>query len=134
MVLKYALNNICNTVMSGQGPSSSGGPLRIMRKKPGRGVRLTSQSKHILTFVRSYFEEEKWTGKSLIKNRPQDRTATATGISKATIKRIYKTMNEDKEILIQLTLIHLTKKLHDGLYTVSCILYLAIYTSSSFVH
>ena len=88
MVLKYVLNNICNTVMSGQGPSSSGGPLWSARKKPGRGVRLISQSKHILTSVRSYFEEEKRTRKSLMKNRPLDRTATATatGISKATIK------------------------------------------------
>ena len=64
-----------------------------------RGVGLTSQSKHILTSVRSYFEEEKRIGKSLMKNRPLDRTATATGISKATVKRIYQTMNEDKEIL-----------------------------------
>ena len=78
MVIKCALNNICNTVMSGQGPSSSGGPLRSLKKKPGRGVCLTSQSKHILTSVRSSFEEEKWTGKSLT----LDRTATATGISK----------------------------------------------------
>ena len=99
MVLKCALNNMCNTVMSVQGPSSSGGPFRSARKKPGRGVRLTSQSKHILTSVRSYFEEEKLTGKSLMKNRPLDRTATATGISKTTIKRIYQTMTEDKEIL-----------------------------------
>ena len=52
-----------------------------------------------LTSVRSYFEEEKWTGKSLMKNRPLDRTATVTGISKATIKWIYQMMNEDKEIL-----------------------------------
>ena len=95
MVLKCALNNICNRVMSGQGPSSSGGPLRSVRKKPGRGVHLTSQSKHILTSVRSYFEEEKWTGKSLMKNRPLDRT----GISKASIKRIYQMMTEDKQIL-----------------------------------
>ena len=34
-----------------------------------------------------------------MKNRPLDRTATATGISKVTIKRIYQTMTEDKEIL-----------------------------------
>ena len=81
--------------MSGQGPSSSG--LRSVKEKPGRGVGLTSQSKHILTSVRSYFEEEKQTGKSLMKNRPLDRTATA--ISKTTIKRIYQTMTEDKEIL-----------------------------------
>ena len=85
--------------MNGQGPSSSGGPLRSVRKKPGRGLGLTSQSKHILTSVRSYFEEEKRTGKSLMKNRPMDRTATATGISKATIKLIYQPMTEDKEIL-----------------------------------
>ena len=58
------------------------------RKKPGRGVCLTSESKHILTSVRSYFEEEKRTGKSLMKNRPLDRTAIATGISKATVKRL----------------------------------------------
>ena len=73
MVLKCALNNICNTVMIGQGPFSSGGPLRTARKKPGKGVHLISQSKHILTSVRSYFEEEKLTGKSLMKNRPLDR-------------------------------------------------------------
>ena len=85
--------------MSGQGPSSSGGPLWSVRKKPGKGICLTSKSKHTLTSVRSYFEEEKWTGKSLMKNRPLDRTVTATGISKATIKRIYLMMNEDKEIL-----------------------------------
>ena len=96
MVLK--LNNICNTVMNGQGPSSFGSPLRSARKKPGRGIRLTSQS-NILISDRSYFEEEKQTGKSLMKNRPLDRTATTTGISKATIKRIYQTMTEDKEIL-----------------------------------
>ena len=36
MVLKCAVNNICNTVMSGQGPSSSGGPLRSVKMKPGR--------------------------------------------------------------------------------------------------
>ena len=99
MVLKCALNNICNTVMSGQGPSSSGGPLRSVRKKPERGIHLTSQSKHILTSVKSYFEEEKRTRKSFEKNRPLDRRATATGISKTTIKRIYQTMTEDKEIL-----------------------------------
>ena len=83
--------------MSGQGPSSSGGPLRSVKKKPGRGLRLTSQSKHILTSVRSYFEEEKRIGKSLMKNRPLNRTATAT--SKATIKWIYQMMNKNKEIL-----------------------------------
>ena len=101
MILKCALNNICNTVMSEQGPSSSGGPLRSVRKKPGRGVHLTSQSKHILISVKNYFEEEKQTGKSLMKNRPLDRTATAmaTGISKTTIKQIYQMMIEDKEIL-----------------------------------
>ena len=99
MVLKCVLNNICNTVMSGRGPSSSGGPLRSARKKPGRGVSLTSQSKHILASARNYFEEEKQTGKSLMKNIPLDRTAMATGISKATIKRIYQTIAEDKEIL-----------------------------------
>ena len=73
MVLKCALNNICNTVMIGQEPFSSGGPLRSVRKKPGRGIHLTSQSKHILTSVTSNFEEEKRTGKSLVENRPLDR-------------------------------------------------------------
>ena len=71
----------------------------VPRKKLGRGICLTSQSKHILTSVRSYFEEEKRTGKSLMKNRPLDRTTMATGIFKTTIKRIYQTMTEDKEIL-----------------------------------
>ena len=72
--------------MSGQGPSSSGGPLRSVRKKPGRGVHLTPQSKLILISVRNYVIEEKLTGKSLMKNRPLDRTAMAKGISKTTIK------------------------------------------------
>ena len=61
-----------------------------------------------------------------MKNRPLDRTAAATGISKATIKQIYQTMTEDKKILqlndalnqeLQLTLTHLTKKLYDQLYS-----------------
>ena len=99
MVLKCALNNIHNTVMSGQGPSSSGGPLRSVRKKPGRGVGLTSQSKHIFTSLRNHFEEEKQTEKSLMKNRLLDRKATATRISKSTIKRIYQMITEGKEIL-----------------------------------
>ena len=38
-----------------------------------------------------------------MKNRPLDRTATATGISKTTIKRIYQMMTEDKEILTPTT-------------------------------
>ena len=144
MVLKCALNNICNTVTSGQGPSSSGGPLRSARKKPGRGICLTSQSKHILTSVRSYFEEEKQPGKSLMKNRPLDRTATATGISKATIKRIYQTMAEDKEIFtptnntlnqeLQLTLLIGQRSYTMDCTQFSCILYLAIYTSSFIIN
>ena len=73
--------------------------MRSVKKKPGKGVCLISQSKHILTSVRSYFEEEKQTGKSLMKNRPLDRTAMATGISKTTIKQIYQSMIEEKEIL-----------------------------------
>ena len=89
MVLECALNNIFNTVISEQGPSSSGGPLRRVKKKLGRGVGLTFQSKYILTSARSYFEEGKRTGKSLMKNRPPDRTAMATGISKVTIRRMY---------------------------------------------
>ena len=85
MVLKCALNNICNTVMSGQGPSSSAGSLKSVRKKPGREEEV--RKRHMFDFpvqtsVWSYFEEEKQTGKSLLKNRP----LAATGISKATIK------------------------------------------------
>ena len=125
MVLKYALNIIRNTIMSGQGSSSSGGPLRSVRKKPRRGVHLTSQSRHILTSVRNYFEEEKRTGKSLMKNKPLNRIAMGTGISKTTIKLIYQTMTEDKEIStptndtlnqeLQLTLTLLTRS-----YMIDC--------------
>ena len=70
--VKMSNKNIFNTVMCGQGLSSQ---LRSVRKKPGRGIHLNSQFKNILTSVRSYFEEEKRTGKSLIRNRPLDRTA-----------------------------------------------------------
>ena len=55
-------------------------------------------------------------------------TATATEISKTTIKQIYQTMTEDKVILLQLndtlnqelelTLIHFTEKLFNRVYSV----------------
>ena len=65
--------------MSEQVLPSSG--LRSVKKKPGRDLCLTSQSKHIFTSLRSYFKEKKRTGKSLMKNRPLDGTAAAIGIS-----------------------------------------------------
>ena len=62
MVLKCALINICYTVMSGKVPSSSGGPLRNVKKKPGRGVLLPSHTKDILTSVISYFDKKSGLG------------------------------------------------------------------------
>ena len=83
--VKNALNNICNTVMGGQGPSSTGGPLRSSREARKMHT-FDFPVQTYLTSVRSNFEEEKLTGKSLIKNRPLDKTAMVTGISKSTIK------------------------------------------------
>ena len=71
-------------------------------KRPGRQgihVRLTSQSKYIVMNVRKFFEEEKRTGKSKLRERVLDRTATATGISRTTIQRIRKTLTTDKHFL-----------------------------------
>ena len=50
-------------------------------QRPGwHGIRLTSQSKYIVMNVRKFFEEEKRTWKSKLRERELDRTATATGI------------------------------------------------------
>ena len=69
-------------------------------KRPGRqGIRLTSQSKYIVMNVRKFFEEEKRTGKSKLRERVLDRTATATGISRTTIQRIRKTLTTDEHFL-----------------------------------
>ena len=44
-------------------------------KKPGRGIRLTSQTKYIIENVRRFFEEEKKAKRSTLRDRVVDRTA-----------------------------------------------------------
>ena len=61
-------------------------------KKPGRGIRLTSQTKYIIENVRRFFEEEKKTKRSTLRDRVVDRTAKATGVSKRTVTNIHKAM------------------------------------------
>ena len=60
--------------------------LHKVAKQPGKGVRLTSQSKSIIERVRQYFEREKQKGTHM---NVLQRTSTATGVSLTTIKRIY---------------------------------------------
>ena len=55
--------------------------LHRVAKKPGRGVRLTSQSKYIVENVRQFFEKERSVGMSLKRSCVVERTASATGIS-----------------------------------------------------
>ena len=58
-------------------------------KKPGKGVRLVSQSKSIIENVRVFFEREKKYGMSLKRSNVLKRTAEATGMPVTTVKRIH---------------------------------------------
>ena len=60
--------------------------LHKVAKQPGKGVRLTSQSKTIVDRVRQYFEGEKQKGRHI---NVLKKTAEATGVSVAMVKRIY---------------------------------------------
>ena len=64
--------------------------LHRVAKKPGRGVRLTSQSKYIVENVRQFFEKERSVGMSLKRSCVVERTASATGISIRSVRNVHK--------------------------------------------
>ena len=76
----------------GKSKSTDNTPQQLHRvaKTPGRGVRLVSQSKNIVESVRRFFEREKQYGQSINRSNVVLCTTNATGLSKATIKRIHK--------------------------------------------
>ena len=55
-----------------------------------QGKRVRSGEKQILMNVRQFFEKEKHQGKSILRDRVIERTALATGLSQATVKRVSK--------------------------------------------
>ena len=62
-----------------------------------QGKCLRSGEKSIVMNVRAFFEKEKAQGKSIMRERVIDRTASATGIGKTTIKRISKEFRSEGE-------------------------------------
>ena len=63
--------------------------LHKVAKKPGKGVRLTSQSKYIVKNVRQLFEKERSVGMSLKRSCVIQRTAAATAVSIRTVNYIH---------------------------------------------
>ena len=59
-----------------------------------QGKRLRSGEKSIVMNVRVFFEKDKAQGKSIMRERVIDRTASAIGIGKTTIKRISKDFSQ----------------------------------------
>ena len=71
--------------------SSSSSLLHKVARTPGRkGVRLRSQSKHIVENVRAFFEKEKACKSTINRMAVVKRTAEATGLSERTIHDIHK--------------------------------------------
>lgn len=64
--------------------------LHKVAKKPGRGVRLTSQSGQIVENVRQFFEEEKACKSTINRMAIVKRTADATRMSVRAVRRIHK--------------------------------------------
>ena len=74
----------------GRGRGTTDDPeLHKVAKKPGKGVRLVSQSKSMIENVRVFFEREKKYGMSLKRSNVLKCTAEATGTSVTTVKRIH---------------------------------------------
>lgn len=83
--------------------SSSEQELHKVAKRPGKGVRLTSQSKYIVENVRQFFEKERTVGMSLKRSSVVERTAAATGISVRSVRNIHKEMlSQDGTLLTPL--------------------------------
>ena len=75
--------------------------LHKVGKRPARGVRLTSQSRHIIENVRQFFEEEKSVGMCLQRSCVAKWTAAATGVSIRTVLNIRREcVSHDGEFLI----------------------------------
>ena len=55
--------------------------LHKVAKKPGQGVRLTSQTRQIVENVRRFFEKEKACRSTINRMSVVNRTAEATGVS-----------------------------------------------------
>jgi hypothetical protein len=70
--------------------SSAEQELHKVAKRPGKGVRLASQSKYIVESVRQFFEKERSVGMSLKRSCVVERTATATGVSVRSVRNIHK--------------------------------------------
>ena len=64
--------------------------LHKVARKPGQGVRLTSQTKEVIERVRRFFELEKERGYYIKRSLPAERTSEATGISRRTIDKIHR--------------------------------------------
>ena len=56
--------------------------------------RVRSGEKQILMNVWQFFEKEKHQGKSILRDRVIERTAQATGLSQATVKRVSKDLEK----------------------------------------
>jgi len=83
----------------GRKKSSDTQQLHKVAKKPGKGVRMTSQSKHIVERVRQFFEKEKACGHSISRVNVLKWTAQATGLSKSTVARIEEFLACDSKLL-----------------------------------
>ena len=68
-----------------------------MAKRPGKGVRLTSQSKYIVENVRQLFEKD---GMSLKRSCVVERTSAATGVSVRSVKYIHKELTSQDGTLL----------------------------------
>lgn len=64
--------------------------LHKVAKKPGMGVRLTSQSRQIVENVRQFFEKEKAYKSTINRMAVLKRTADATRVSERTVSKIHK--------------------------------------------
>ena len=78
-----------------QGSSSSSSinqepqPIHKVAKRPGKWVRLTSQTKYVIEKVRQFFEKEKRKGSSIKRERIVERTIEATGVSMRSVRNIH---------------------------------------------
>ena len=88
------------TISSSGQCSSSEVQLYKVAEMPGRGVRLTLQSKYIVESVRNFFEKE-WSAR--MSSRVIERSAVATGVSVRSVRKIHKEfISRDGEILTPL--------------------------------
>ena len=64
-------------------------PIHKVAKKPGKGVRLTSQTKYVIEKVRQFFEKEKRKESSIMRERFIEGTAEAIGLSIRSVFNIH---------------------------------------------